>query len=337
LSTATHGRPTARPDPEDVDPDKEKEMDALRQLVEDGILTPEQERAVESALVDTAPRRVSWVAEVGGYLGGLLMLGGVGVILGNSWASMSRGLRVEVLAGFAVAFALAGVLAAGGPARLPRLARDGSGARRRVVGLLLGLAAIPTAGAVGVAVERYSGTWAGLVGLAVAVAGLTLVRTVAGLVVTVGASVTAMSAVALEIVHASELTTAVLIFGLGVAWLVLAALRWVPARHVALSLGAVIAFVGCAMAVDKPWTYALPLALGVACFVAYPVVRSIVLLVVGVLAVTDGTTQLVGVLTAGVLSQAVVLAVGGAALIAASLVGLGLRRGSPNRVGHASR
>jgi hypothetical protein len=320
-----------------VDPLKENEMDALQGLVEEGILTPEQGRAVEGALAAPRPRSTTLVAEIGGYVGGLLMLGGALGILGSAWSDLGRTARIGVLVGFAVAFALAGVLAAGGPHRMLGLAGDGSPARRRVVGLLLGLAAVPTAGAVGAALTRYAGTWAGLVALVVAVVGLALVRTVAGLVITVAASVFAMAMVATELLHLTALPGAFLVIGLGVTWCLLGALRWVPARTVALALGAAIALFGCTIPVDGAWRYALPLALGVGFFAAYPLVRSIVLLVAGVLAVTDGATWVVGELTHGVLSQAVTLAVGGATLVAASLVGLGLRRGGPGPVRHQPR
>jgi hypothetical protein len=320
-----------------IDPVEEHEMDALNGLVEEGILTPEQGRAVEGALAAPRPRSATLVAEIGGYIGGLLMLGGAMVVVGNSWSDLGRGARVGVLAGFAVAFALAGVLAAGGPGRLPGLARDASPARRRVVGLLLGLAALPAAGAVAAGLTRYAGTWAGLVGLGIAMVGLVLARTAAGLVVTVAASVFAMAAVANEVLHVTVLPGALMTAGLGIVWCVLGALRRVPARTVALSLGAVIALVACTFPVGTVGQYALPLALGVGFFAAYPLVRSIVLLVAGVLAVTDGVTWVVGALAHGVLSQAVTLAVGGATLVAASLVGLGLRRGGPGPVRHQPR
>lgn len=313
-------------------------MDALDHLVEEGILTPEQGRAVEGALhgaqTGPRPRSAAPAAEIGGYLGGLLMLGGALVVIGNSWSSMGRTTRVGLLAGFAVAFALAGVLAAGGPGRLLGLARTAAPARRRVVGLLLGLAAVPAAGAVGAGLTWYAGTWAGLVALAVAVVGLALARTVAGLVVTVAASIFAMATVATELLHVTALPGAFLVIGLGLTWCLLGALRWVPARTVALAFGTAIALSGCLIQVDGVWQYALPLALGVGFFAAYPLVRSIVLLVAGVLALTQGATWVVGELTHGVLSQAVTLAVGGAVLVAASLAGLGLHRGGTSPVRH---
>lgn len=321
-----------------IDPLKENEMHALYHMVEEGIVTPEQGRAVEGALhgapARPSPQPAALVAEIGGYFGGLLMLYGVLLLTGNTWFTLSRTTRVGTLVGIAVAFALAGVLAAGGPVRLFRLGRTGSPAWRRVAGLLLGLAAVPAASAVGVGLTRYAGVWAGLVALVVAVAALVLTRTVAGLVITVGVSIFAMAMVATELLHVTALPGALMVAGLGVTWCLLGALRWVPARTVALALGAAIALSGCTFPVGAVWQSALPVALGVGFFAAYPLVRSVVLLVAGVLALSDGATWVVTELTHGAASQAVTLGVGGAVLVTASLVGLGLRRGGRGPVRH---
>src|SRR2546429_498584 len=82
--------------------------------------------------------------------------------------------------------------------------------------------------------------------------------------------------------------TALLTFGLGAAWAGLAGLRWVPARTAALALGSALALIGAQLTGgDHPkWAYALMLAIGVVSFAAYPKVRSIVLLIVGVIGLT---------------------------------------------------
>ena len=165
------------------------------------------------------------------------------------------------------------------------------------------------------------------VGLAVAVAGLVLVRSVPNLVATVAMTLSLLIAVEDQILHPSQLTGALAIVGLGLAWAVVAILRWVPARQVALALGTAIALVA-AQFVEPAvtWSYAVPLGIGLACFAAYPKVRSVVLLVAAVIGVTEGITRAVYELASGTLSQAVVLACGGAVLIAASLLGLRLSR-----------
>src|SRR5690242_8424936 len=114
MSTGTHAGHAPRPDA--------GVMQALLKLVEDGVLTPEQEKAVEAALAESRRSR-GWLAEAGGYLGGLLLLGGALVFGSDAWGHLTRLERAGLLAGFAVVFAVAGTLT--GP---------GSPARTRLVG-----------------------------------------------------------------------------------------------------------------------------------------------------------------------------------------------------------
>lgn len=284
--------------------------------------------APQESPAEAGPRPGAWLVEIGGYVGGLLMLSGAGVVLSDSWTHLTRGTRGWILVGFAVVFALAGVLAAGGPTGLLALRRNGSGVRQRIVGLLLALVAVPAGGALAVAVDHYQGTYLGLVGFVVAVAGLALTRTVAGLVVSVAMSVVTLVGFTGEVMSASMTTTALLTFGLGAAWAAVAGLRWVPARTAALALGSALALIGAQLTGgDHPkWAYALMLAIGVVSFAAYPKVRSIVLLIVGVIGLTSGVTGAVSDLAGGAMSQALVLASGGAVVIGASLLGLRLSR-----------
>ncbi len=286
-------------------------MEALLKLVDDGVLTPEQEKAVEAALAGSRRPR-GWLAEAGGYVGGLLLLGGATVFGSDAWGHLSQLQRAGLLGGFAVAFVLAGLLTG-----------SGSPARNRLVGALYALAVVPAGGAVALLVRPDPDLWAGLTALALAVAGLVRTRTTVGLVAAVGASVWATIGFADEVLHAGLLTGAVLAVGLGLAWSVPAALRWLPARTVALSLGAAIALFGMQLAYDqRPWSYLIPLAYGVACVVAYPAVRSAVLLVAAVFALTAGVSRVVEVFTTGALGQGMALACGGAALIAVCVFAL---------------
>jgi hypothetical protein len=287
--------------------------------------------APHEAPVESERRSGTWLVEVGAYVGGLLMLSGAGVLVADSWEHLTRGTRVWLLAGFAAVFALAGVLAAGGPNRLVALGRNGSSVRRRITGLLLALAAVPAGAAVGVGLDHNQGTYTGLVGFAVAVAGLALTRTVAGLVASVGMSLWTLAGFTHEVITVSLGTVALLTVALGLAWAVLAVLRWVPARTVALALGTATALVGAQLAGgDHPrWAYGLMLGIGVATFAGYPWVRSIVLLVAGVIGLTGGITCAVADLAGGAMSQALYLSTGGAVVIAASL--LGMRLSQANR------
>jgi hypothetical protein len=70
----------------------------------------------------------------------------------------------------------------------------------------------------------------------------------------------------------------------------------------------------------------LTLAVAVACFLLYRWRRSVVLLVAGVAGVTLAVPEAVADMANGALSGAAVLLIAGAVLVAASAVGLRLRR-----------
>ena len=147
-----------------------EQRDALSRLVDDGVLAPAQGEAVRAAL-NNAPRPrtgpAGWLVEVAGYIGSGLMLGGVALFLTASWDELSQPVRSGLLAVFALAFAVGGVLVAGGPRRVGRRAPQPNTARRRVVGVLFGLASLPAALAMVVAVDHHGGLIGALVGFAV--------------------------------------------------------------------------------------------------------------------------------------------------------------------------
>lgn len=130
---------------------------------------------------------------------------------------------------FALAFAVGGVLVAGGPRRVRRRAPQPGTARRRVVGVLFGLAALPAALAMGVAVDRHA----------------------------------ALS-------------------DLGLAWIVIASLRRVPATQLGLVVGTGVALVGAQLPLGTegtvPWAYLLTFGLALGSFLGYRWQRSVVLL-----------------------------------------------------------
>jgi hypothetical protein len=259
------------------------------------------------------------------------MLGGVSVLGQRSWQELSQGARIGLLVAVALVFALAGIAAAGG--RLLAVRREPGNARRRLVGLLLGLTSVPAGTAVAIALDSDPYRWliGSLVGLVIALAGLALVPTAAGLVIAVMTSGAVLIALNEEVLHASALTTGLLTVGLGLAWTVLAGLRWVPTWQLGLALGTWLMLVGAQIPMGAgetgpTWTYGLTAALAVGCFVSYRWVRSIVLLVVGVLSATIAVPEAVSDWVHGDLANAVALLAAGGALVGASVLGLWLRR-----------
>jgi hypothetical protein len=312
-----------------------EQRDALLRLVDGGVLTPAQGVAVRAALGSApGPRRRSagWLVEVAGYIGGGLMLGGAALFLIASWDELSRAARSGLLAVFALAFAVGGVLVAGGPWRVRRRAPQPGTARRRIVGVLFGLAALPAALAMGVAVDHHAGLSGALVGFAVAVLGMLLVPTAAGLVVTAAMSVAAVALFGDEVLHASPLGSGLLLIALGLAWTMTAWLGLVPARPLGLVVGTAVALIGAQLPLGTegtvPWAYALTFGLALGCFLGYRWQRSVVFLVAGVLGVTVAVPEAVIDWTDGAVGGSVVLLLAGAVLVAASAVGLGIRHRS---------
>jgi hypothetical protein len=307
--------------------------DRLGRLVDDGVLSFEQGEAVRAALTGAPARRdgpARWLVEVAGYVGGGLMLAGVTLFLAASWNELTQTARSALFAAFALVFVGAGMLAAGGPLRVRGLATGETSARRRIVGVLFGLAAVPAALAMGTGVDSYEGLSGGLVGLAVGAAGLVLLPTVAGMVVTAAMSLFVVLSFGGEVLDASPLGTGLLLFALGVAWTGVAVLHVVPSRQLGLAVGAGLALTGAQQLVVTDgaalWGYGLTFAVAVGCFLLYRWQRLVVLLVAGVLGMTLVVPEAVNDWTNGAMGGAVVLLVAGAVLVATSSLGLRIRR-----------
>jgi hypothetical protein len=304
----------------------------------EGVLSPDQADAVRVALAVDSPRRVpaGWLVEVGGYVGGGLMLGGVALFLAVSWDTLSRPARTGLLAGFALLFVLAAVVVAGGPAAVRRLAGGATTARRRVVGVLLALASVPAAMAVAVAVGRHEAVYGGAVGFVVALAGLLWLPTVPGVVASAVLSAFTTISFAAELLRAPPLVTGVLLLALGSVWAAVALAGAVAPRWLGAGIGAGLALVGAQQPLagegSAPWAYALTAGVAVACFVLYRWQREVVLLVGGVLGVTLAVPEAVADVTNGALGGSVILLVAGAVLVAMSAIGLRIRADS--RRGH---
>jgi len=322
----------------------EAQRAALRLLVADGVLSAGQGQAVRDAF-NSAPepaRPTNWLVEVAGYLGGGLLLAGVTLFVGASWQEMTRAQREFTLAGLALALAAAGVLVAGGPARVrslaarlvPGQARAASPARRRIVGLLFAIASVPAAFAagVGLADQPHPGFVGAVVGTAVAVAGMIWLPTAFGLVASGLMSIVATTAFADDVLHASDLTEALMILGLGGIWLVTALVRLLPSRPLGLALGAGFALTGPQYLISDdellPLAYSTTFAVAVGAILLYRWQRSTALLVAGILGGTIAVPEAVSDWTGQNLGGAGALLLAGGVLVAASALGLRLRRGS---------
>ena len=312
---------------------------ALSDLVSSGVLNAEQAAAVLAAVWPPQPAgaaRVHWVVELAGYIGGGLIIGGVALVLSDRWSVLTVTGKTSILAGCALALAIAGVWIAGGPDGVRRLSTGPSTPRRRVVGALLALVSLPTAFAVAAA-EPGSGldTVGAVVGLIVSVSALSLVSTPIGVLVTGGMSVAAVTMVLDELEGDSNfLVIGVTVLVLGALWIAatLALPRVVAPRWLGLALGGTLAIVGAQLPLTgtfEGWAYALTALVAVACFVLYQAVRDLVLLIGGVAAVTIVVPEFVNDVSDGALQGAVIMLIAGATLIVASGIGLWLRRERP--------
>jgi hypothetical protein len=229
-----------------------------------------------------------------------------------------------------VLFAVAAVVAAGGPAGMRRL--ESGTARHRVVAVLLALASAPAAAAVAVGADgtRLVATLAFLVGFVVALAGLVWLPSAAGVVATVIMSTGLVVGIGDDVLHATALVQGLLLIGLGAVWTVAALLRVVAPRWLGVAAGAVLALSGAQLPIGQHsgLAYGLTAAVAVAGLVLYRWHREVVLLVTGVVGMTIAVPEAVSDLTDGAVGGSLILLVAGAVLIAMSVLGLRLRAAS---------
>ncbi|HLV58259.1 MAG TPA: hypothetical protein VKY81_05225 [Natronosporangium sp.] len=308
------------------------DREALRRLVDDGVLSPAQAEAVTGALVDSrrARPRGRWLAEVAGYAGGGLVLAGLAALYATSWGRFTDAEWFATLLIIALILAGAAFVAARGGDGLRRLRRHGPSARRRVVGVLFGVSSWAVAGAAAAgAVDRYAATAGFAAGLVVALAGYVVLPTAFGLVVSAGFSTLLVLAGTAELAL-DPVAGALLLSGTGVAWAGLAVAGRVTPRPSGLGVGAVIAVGGAqwlvAAADATAWGYLLTGVLAAGCLALYRSLPHPVLLVVGVVATGTVATELAWEVTGGSPATAAILLVAGLALVAVSISGLRRRR-----------
>ncbi len=313
---------------------------ALRGLVDRGVLTAAQVAEVRATLsrADAEHGPTRWWAELAGYIGGVLMLGGGALLLATEWQRLTEALRVAILVLVALALIAAGLIIGRGPHQVRGLQKSGSPTRRRVVGVLFALSSVAAAAAAAVLGDQHAGIAAGAAGLIVAGGGYALLRTTPGLLASAVASVVLVGSAMEELNTTTPFAVGLAYLGLGSVWVILAAVGVVLPRPVGLAVGAVLALVGAQQPLGAPdtraWAYALTLAVAFGCFILYRWQREIVMLVAGVVGVATVAPEAVWDWTDGAAGGAAILLFTGGSLVAASSIGFGVWRvriGRPRR------
>ncbi|WP_186763436.1 DUF2157 domain-containing protein [Lentzea tibetensis] len=304
-----------------------EQLSSLRDLVRTGVLDEDQERAVVAALHrPAAATRPERLIEVIGYVGGGLLLGGAALLVSTSWDDLSRGSRIGLLTAATLVLLVGGLLIAGGPTAV----RVISGVRRRIVGTLFALASGTTAFLGGATVDRDELFVGSLAGLVVAAATYLLLPTAPGLLATGLFSALVVGDAAGEQADGTSLTVGLALFVLGTAWIGITLSGLVPQRQLGLAVGATIALIGAQLPITDndtaAWAYGLTAIAAVGSFATYLREHSLVLLVAGVVATTLVVPEAVWDWTDGTVSGGGLVLVAGVVLLAASGLGMRLRK-----------
>lgn len=332
---------------------------ALARLVSAGTLTAQQADAVRRELsagggalpAGAGPKETtdgdgSWrgiLSEVGGYIGATFVFAAAFTLAGPAWDDLPDSGRTALLLGPAVLMLGAAVaVALTAPGRWP--VRGPGSTRRRLVSVLVIVAAALIGGAVGVATEpdRYlDGTDYSaqpalicLAILAVVGAGYLTCRSVL-LHLAVAATVVGTLFTVCDWVDGSGdgVGTAVglLVALFGLAWAAGSWLRVVDERVVGLAVGGVIIFIGAETMIlnGTDAGYLLLFALAAAGLGGYVLTRDVPLLAVGSLTLAITVPQAVIDFSDGALGAAGALLVTGMSIVAVSVLGLRLRQSVP--------
>jgi hypothetical protein len=294
--------------------------EALQGLVDKGVLTSDQADAVRDALREEAPGAPKWLAEAAGYVGGVLMLGGAGILMATQWDAMTRTARAASVGGITLVLLIAAAL----------LALGRSAVRRRIAGVLVAIGSGTAALTAGVIAEHGEGTAAGLTGLAVATIGYAFLRAIPPLLAMGANTIVACAALPGDAWNGTELSLTLTFLAAGLIWFGLAFSGVLTPVPVAFGIAGTIAIAGGQLGLtvnDAPWWgYASTFAVALLCFAVYGSRRTPVLLVAGVVAIALAAPEAVWSWTDGAAGGAVILLVAGAALIGASALGLRLAR-----------
>jgi hypothetical protein len=327
---------------------------ALQDLVVEGTLTAAQATRVAERLTDalaalaspaapTAPafdgppeqsHTGSRLAEIAGYAGGSLLLGAVALFLDNGWQDLSETARVVILAGTTVLLIVAGGLIARTSGSVRALGRVHDSARRRLVSVLWTFAAGSAAGAASLSVnshqEAHELLAASGAGLLVVGLGYALVPSAVAQFGAWAASIGLVCGLIVEFGDDQGTTPYVVaLFTLGAIWAGLAVTNMLREKQTGLALGAGLALFAGQLPVGDGSSglgYTLTAAVAVAGFAGYVLTRSWPVLAAGVLAMTLVVPEALHDWTNGSVSSAGSLLIAGLTLLAASAIGLRLRR-----------
>jgi hypothetical protein len=300
--------------------------DVLEDWVDVGLITDEQSRAIRQHEAQPHERRAdlslapapesgpSLVVEALGYLGGIVMLVGAGILTGMYWADLSVAPRLILIGATALAMVGAGFAVS------DRLG-DAAGRLRSVL-WALGVAA--TAGFFGVfsteVLNRYDEHALVVVGPCTAVvAGLlwwlrpTSLQQLGLFVPTTVAAV----AVGLELSSTSSSWGGATMWSVAMVWAALSLAGWLEPRVTGVALGMLGAVLG-AMMMDADVGIALALATAVAAGVLALWARSLPWLGVAAVALLWTMPRAAGAWFPGTLSAALTLIVTGGALVGAA-------------------
>ena len=273
------------------------------------------------------------LAELAGYAGGSLALGAAGLFLATEWSALGDAARATALLVAALALAAGGAAIVLTSGRTPReLGARHDSARRRLVSVLWALAACALAGAVGVLSGDEPVLAASAAGLGAAVAGYALVRGAPGQLATAAAATAVVGAAVERVGDSPDTATpyAVAFVALAATWAGLAGARVLRERDLGFAVAAVLGVIGGQLPVlADGWhglAYALTAAVAVAGYAGYAVTRSWPVLAGGVVATTLVVPEALHDWTKGSVSVAGAVFVAGLTLLAASAVGLRLRK-----------
>jgi hypothetical protein len=157
-----------------------------------------------------------------------------------------------------------------------------------------------------------------------------LVPSAVGLVATAGMSVAVVLGVGGEVLDVSAPAAGLFVLVLGLLWAALGFGGLVAPRPLALAVGTGLGLTGAQVQLVTEATeargYALTFGIAIVCFAVYRWYRSVVLLVAGVVGVTLAVPEAIDEWFGGTVGGAAVLLIAGAVLVAASALGLWLRR-----------
>ena len=311
--------------------------EVLEEWVSAGLISDEQSRAIQQheaepherpaalTLVPPAEGSPSLVVEALGYLGGIVMVVGVGILVGMYWVDLSTPLRLALIGATAIA------LIGAGSAVPPRLG-DAAGRLRSVL-WAAGVAA--TAGFLSIlsneVLDRYDEHALVVIGPGTAVVAAVLwwLRRswLQQLALFVPLILAAMG-IGMELTSTSSSWGGAAVWTVAVTWTVVAWAGWLEPRLTSVAFGMLGAVLG-AMTMEAEVGIALGLATAVAAVAVALWERSLPWLGVAAIAVLWTMPRAVATWFPGRLSAAVTLIVAGGALVAAA-VWVARHRGGPS-------